>query len=260
MLTGLPISHISPLPAVEFSTSFTVQWSGAESVGPGIQNYTIYVSDNGAPFTAWLTQTTATEGTFTGVSGHTYGFYSIAADSAGNVELPKTLAEATTYVDAVKPSSRVSALPGTESSPNFQVQWSGTDAGGPGIGNYSIYVSDNGGVFGLWLTNTAASAWYPGFLGHTYRFFSQATDVDGNVENLKTVADAATQTPATSPEDVNGDGQINCADVILVQASFGKKTGQPGFNPAADVNKDGVVNVLDLALVTQKLIPGTVCQ
>jgi hypothetical protein len=42
--------------------------------------------------------------------------------------------------------------------------------------------------------------------------------------------------------------------------SLGKKTGQPGFNPAADVNKDGVVNVLDLALVTQKLIPGTTCQ
>jgi hypothetical protein len=61
-------------------------------------------------------------------------------------------------------------------------------------------------------------------------------------------------------EDVNGDGQINCLDVDLVKASFGTRTAQPGFNPAADVNKDGVVNVLDLALVTQKLILGTVCQ
>ena len=115
--------------------------------------------------------------------------------------------------------------------------------------------------FTPWLTETALTqAWYPGFLGHTYGFFSQATDWSGNVENLKSVAEATTRTPVQSPEDVNGDGEINCTDIDLVKASFGKKTGQPGFNPAADVNKDGVVNILDLSLVTQKLIPGTTCQ
>ena len=61
------------------------------------------------------------------------------------------------------------------------------------------------------------------------------------------------------PGDVNGDGQINCADIAIVKASFDKRTGQPGFDPSADVNHDGVVNVLDLAIVSQKLVPGTKC-
>src|SRR5215469_1714213 len=58
-------SQVSPLPAVESSSSFTVQWSGTDSGGPGIQNYSIYVSDNGGAFTPWLTQTTATQAIFT---------------------------------------------------------------------------------------------------------------------------------------------------------------------------------------------------
>jgi probable HAF family extracellular repeat protein len=166
-----------------------------------------------------------------------------------------------TPVQFPKPVSHVSSLPATETSPNFLVQWSATDVVGPGIATYTIYISDNGGAFTPWQTATAATqAWYPGFLGHKYGFFSQATDNAGNIEDLKSAPEAITQTPAQSAEDVNGDGQINCADVDLVKASFGKKTGQPEFNPAADVNRDGVVNVIDLALITQKLIPGTVCQ
>ena len=257
---GNPVSHVSSLPIAEFSAFFVVQWSGTDSGGPGIANYTVYVSDNGGPFTAWLTATTATGATFTGASGHRYGFYSIASDAAGNVESPKSVADAITYVDATKPVSHVSALPATASSPNFLVLWSGTDAGGPGIRNYDIYASDNGGGFNLWQANsTAAQAWFPGYLGHTYRFFSQATDIDGNQEGLKSTADATTQVPAVMAADVNGDGQINCLDVALVKAVFGTKTGQPGYNPAADVNKDGVVDVRDLAAVTQKLASGTTC-
>jgi hypothetical protein len=69
-------------------------------LGSGIQDFTIYVSDNGGPFTSWLVNTTDTFATFTGQPGHTYDFYSIARDLAGNVEAPKTAAEATTTVSA----------------------------------------------------------------------------------------------------------------------------------------------------------------
>ncbi len=41
--------------------------------------------------------------------------------------------------------------------------------------------------------------------------------------------------------DVNGDGFINSLDLAIVKASFGKRTGQSGYNPAADVNGDGIV-------------------
>jgi hypothetical protein len=60
--------------------------------------------------------------------------------------------------------------------------------------------------------------------------------------------------------DVNGDGIVNCADLNIVKASFGKKIGQAGFAPRADVNGDGVVNVVDLSIVARQLPVGTVCQ
>ena len=97
-----------------------------------------------------------------------------------------------------------------------------------------------------------------GFLGHAYRFYSVARDVAGNAE-VKNVADATTQVPGQMAADVDGDSQINCADIAIVKASFGKKTGQPGFDARADVNHDGIVDIRDLAAVSQKLIPGTTC-
>lgn len=60
--------------------------------------------------------------------------------------------------------------------------------------------------------------------------------------------------------DVNGDGKVDCTDLGIVKASFGKQSTQPGFDARADVNKDGVVNVLDLSMVAKQLPAGTVCQ
>jgi S-layer homology domain len=97
---SLPLSRVVPLPTLRLSTSFPVQWSGTD-VGAGIQDYTVYVSDSGGPFTAWLTNTTANQGTFLGEDGHSYAFYSIARDLVGNVEGPKSTAEATTTVQVV---------------------------------------------------------------------------------------------------------------------------------------------------------------
>jgi hypothetical protein len=184
---------------------------------------------------------------------HQLMFYSV--DTAGDQETPHGQ---TIKIDATKPVSHVSALPATATTPNFSVQWSGTDATS-GLANYTIYVSDNGGLFAPWLSNvTSTQAYYTGSLLHTYGFYSIALDVAGNQENPKTAAEATTHVPQM-PGDVNGDGKINCADIALVKAAFGTRKGQAGFNPSADVNHDGVVNVLDLAIVSQKLAPGTKC-
>jgi hypothetical protein len=95
-----PVSHVTALPATESNPSFLVQWSGTDA-GSGISNYSIFVSDNGGPFTAFQTNTTATSATFSGQVGHTYGFYSIATDLVGNVEGAKTAAEANTTVTSL---------------------------------------------------------------------------------------------------------------------------------------------------------------
>jgi Dockerin type I domain len=59
--------------------------------------------------------------------------------------------------------------------------------------------------------------------------------------------------------DRNGDGMVNCTDLDIVKASFGKSIGQAGFDPRADVNADGVVNIVDLATVAKALPAGTTC-
>ena len=60
--------------------------------------------------------------------------------------------------------------------------------------------------------------------------------------------------------DVDNNGLVNCSDVSLLRASFGKRTGQPGFNSNADLNNDGVVDIRDLMLITRQLPAGTSCQ
>ena len=92
-----PASQVAALPATETTASFNVSWSGKDAAS-GIGSYTIYASDNGAPFAVWLANTTATSSSYPGVDGHSYSFYSIATDNAGNAEAAKTIAEASTTV------------------------------------------------------------------------------------------------------------------------------------------------------------------
>jgi hypothetical protein len=63
----------------------------------------------------------------------------------------------------------------------------------------------------------------------------------------------------TIPGDLNGDGTVNCIDVAIVKASFGKRRGETGFDARADENRDGVVDINDLAFVTRQLPAGTKC-
>ena len=49
----------------------------------------------------------------------------------------------------------------------------------------------------------------------------------------------------TRTPDVNGDGNVDVLDLIVVTSYF----GNTGENIAADVSGDGIVDVLDLVLV-----------
>ena len=60
----------------------------------------MYVSDNGGPWSLWQAATTSNNASFRGLPQHTYRFYSVARDNAGNVEAPHVTADATTTVAA----------------------------------------------------------------------------------------------------------------------------------------------------------------
>lgn len=59
--------------------------------------------------------------------------------------------------------------------------------------------------------------------------------------------------------DVDGDGAVSCADVSIVKALIGKRSGQAGFDARADVNKDNVIDIRDLSYVNARLPKGTSC-
>jgi hypothetical protein len=204
-LAELPTSSVAPLPAAVNSASFTVSWSGSTPSGLGIASYDVFVSDDGGPFTAWQTGTAATSATFTGQDGHTYGFYSVATDSAGNVQLTPAGAQATTLVDLDPPTSSVNPLPAVTNATSFTVSWSGSDgARGSGVATYDVFVSDNGGPFTRLLTaTTQTSTTFQGAFGHTYAFYSVATDNAGNVQPTPAGAQASTllQAPLPPPDE-----------------------------------------------------------
>jgi hypothetical protein len=92
-------SSVSPLPAVTTTARFTVSWSGcAGAGGSGIASYSIYVSVDGGAFLPWLTNTALTSASYAGSSGHHYGFYSVATDTAGNCQPTPTAAQSSTRV------------------------------------------------------------------------------------------------------------------------------------------------------------------
>ncbi len=97
--TAKPTSSVQALPA-NVSYSFPLSWSGTD-VGAGVQTFTIYVSEDGGPFVSYLLDTTKTSTVFTALqANHTYRFYSIARDGAGNQEPAKTSAEAVTTINS----------------------------------------------------------------------------------------------------------------------------------------------------------------
>jgi len=99
-----PTSHVLPLAATQGSTDFRVEWTGFDT-GAGIKDYSIYVSTDGGAFSPFLERTPDDSATFSGRAGHSYAFYCIAFDLAGNIEDSKTAPESSTTV--VLPSCAV---------------------------------------------------------------------------------------------------------------------------------------------------------
>ena len=127
--------------------------------------------------------------------------------------------------DETPPTSKVDSLAALSSS-NFTVSWSGSDDNEGGEISYDVFASDsaNRGIFTLFLDNTTdTSAVFQGVAGHTYGFYSVATDGSGNTES-KAAAAEATTTVLSSNQVVLSGGQLSiggttAADSIAIGVS-----------------------------------------
>jgi RHS repeat-associated protein len=102
--------------------------------------------------------------------------------------------EALNTIDSGPPTSSVIPLPEVTTTLDFAVDWGGQDdAGGSGIAGYDVFFSDNGSPFAALLTSTPlTSTTFAGTNGHTYEFYTVATDHVGNRETKAEVAETTT--------------------------------------------------------------------
>ena len=59
------------------------------------------------------------------------------------------------------------------------------------------------------------------------------------------------------PEDFNGDGQIDLADLALLLAAYGSCYGDAVYDPKLDLDNDGCIGLSDLARLLA--VYGTSC-
>jgi uncharacterized repeat protein (TIGR01451 family) len=196
-----PVSQVLALSPVQAAPTFPVNWSGAD-LGAGVQDYSIFVSENSGPFATWQANTTATSAIFTGQAGKTYAFYSVARDQAGNQEDVTAVPDATTRVmgDTVAPTTMASVVPPPNGASwnmaDVTVTLSASDnAGGLGVAE-TYYAIDNPSCNpnALATCSTYASPFViSGEGAHTVTFFSK--DNEGNFEAMKSQTVRIDRTP-----------------------------------------------------------------
>jgi hypothetical protein len=135
-----------------------------------------------------------------------------------DVNAPLATNTHTNTIDAAPPTSTINALPAF-SPPTFNVSWTGEDdSAGSGIASYDVFVSVNSGPFAVWLDDTAAtSAIFTGELGHTYGFFSVATDNVGIRQAAPGAAQATTLITGSGPRVTDVRIQSNRARTSIAR-------------------------------------------
>jgi hypothetical protein len=187
-----PDSNVAPLAAVQSSTNFAVTAVGEDTVvGPGVPNSgliacDLYVSTDNGPYVYWTTvHPWAPTAIFQGQQDHTYAFYSIGHDAAGNHESPQP-GEATTFVpDLTAPVTHITGVDSTTST--FKVSYLGTDTGGSGLDHIDLIAQVDGGTPQRFATvsDGAGVVNYQAIVDgrpHVYRFYSIGVDKAGNVQ------------------------------------------------------------------------------
>jgi len=254
-----PESSVASLPPEVEGTSVQVSWSGSDDPGgAGVAAYQVYVSENGGAYEIWLSSQTAGSEDFSGDSGSTYRFYSIATDNAGNVEAPPAEADALTTFWASAPVLEVSTNSldfgtvsvGASEDRSFTVRNAGADELTGDAGGLSVPFTFVG--------DTAFTLGKGEEIGITVRFSpSESGDVSQTVMLASNGGDGTVAVSGTGAcPDLDGDGystaggvcgQVDCDDSNAA-VNPGMVEGPP-FDPTCsdtlDNDCDGDVDSAD---------------
>ncbi|MDP4183504.1 MAG: carbohydrate-binding protein, partial [Bacillota bacterium] len=126
---------------------------------------------------------------------------------------------------------------------------------GPLVGKCSVSATSD------WQTWTTASCNITGANG-THDLYLKFTGGSGYLFNMNWWKFGAntpitTSTPTSTPTsgvsaDLNHDGVINMADVILLATKFGAVKGGAGYIEEYDLNRDGAINMADVLIIALK--------
>jgi len=145
--------------------------------------------------------------------------------------------EWTNTSDIIKPISKINALPPVQyNDSTIRISWTRSDIGS-GVRSYAIYYSVNGGQFKVLTPYIAdTSLLFVGRMDSAYAFFSIATDSVGNIENMKTTAEARTSFSIVT--SINNGVQAE-----KMKVSIYPNPNQGNFNLSINTSKTGTYEV-----------------
>ena len=208
-----PTVSVSAVP-ISSSLTFAVIWSG-EDPETGITNYTLFYRAGSSTYSQWQVFQYATSAVFgqDGVpiytqNGNTYTFKAKAADKAGNI---RESSEVSVLVDTVKPNCTIQDMSAYQSSRDFILRWSGTDAES-GIKEYVVEQRTGTGSWFQLYAGQQTSKDMLNIQDGIYRFRCRATDNANNTGELS--AEKSTTVDISAP-----DVQITFSSSVYVNDS-----------------------------------------
>ncbi|HQU47112.1 MAG TPA: hypothetical protein PK867_30185, partial [Pirellulales bacterium] len=213
-------SQVLALPANEGTPQFTVSWApaGESAQASAVASYDVYMSDNGGPFTPFVTDTTSTSATFNGQNDHKYQFYSLATDNAGNTQNPASATTVTTTVgDVVENPLAVTISPTEGASFSGAVAtFTGSDLSGTASDFSASIVWGDGTTTTLAAISGTAAAGYTISGSHTYAD-------DGTAVPLAIIVSdqIGNQTTIANPTDVADADILAAVGAVTISAAEG---------------------------------------
>jgi hypothetical protein len=234
-----PSSSVNPLPQYTQDTSFTVTWSGSDdNGGSGLANYDIYVSDNNAVYKSWQSITTDTSATFTGETGHSYRFYSIARDNAGNVESAPAVPDATIATGVTDNPPYIPSAPSpvdgaTDISVNTGLSWTGGDPDAGDTVTYDVYFDTTNPPVIKESSNQSTTSYTTSTLAYNTTYYWKIVARDNY--GAETEGAVWSFTTFSTTGDADNDNLSNEQEINLGTDPYDSDTDNDGYNDGTEV-------------------------